>query len=58
MKARCDVKEALASGDTKVLIEARFRINEAKISLGERGSTWWINDIDFNRTLGHHYQPR
>ena len=51
MSARRAVKTAKASGDRDQLSEARARVNAAKISLGERGPTWWNDDVDHNRKL-------
>ena len=51
MKARRDVKAAKASGDDDALRTARDAVNKAKIKLGERGPTWWGDDIDHNRKL-------
>ena len=51
MGARRAVKTAKASGDSSELSDARARVNSAKISLGERGPTWWDNDVDHNRKL-------
>jgi hypothetical protein len=41
MKARRDVGAALRTGDKAAEAEARGRVNEAKIALGERGPKWW-----------------
>ena len=51
MAARRAVKTAKASGDPDELSEARSRVNAAKIALGERGPTWWDDNIDHNRKL-------
>ena len=41
MKARNDVAKALRSNDKILEKNARSRVNDAKISLGERGAVWW-----------------
>ena len=41
MKARRDVGAALKKGDKESEAEARHRVNEAKVALGERGPKWW-----------------
>ncbi|MGB3588793.1 MAG: DUF3253 domain-containing protein [Tunicatimonas sp.] len=41
MKARSDVAKALRSNDKILEKNARSRVNDAKISLGERGAVWW-----------------
>ena len=51
MAARRSVKTAKASGDPQQMIDARARVNSAKVSLGERGPTWWDDDVDHNRKL-------
>ena len=51
MAARRGVRTAKASGDPKELRDARAQVNAAKISLGERGPTWWGDDVDHNRKL-------
>ena len=51
MTSRRAVKAAKASGDSQELREARARVNAAKVSLGERGPTWWDDDVDHNRKL-------
>jgi len=51
MAARRDVAAAKKADDEDALADARRRVNEAKISLGERGPTWWDDDTDFNRCL-------
>ena len=51
MAARRDVKTAKALSDPHKLGRARARVNAAKVSLGERGPTWWDDDDDHNRKL-------
>jgi hypothetical protein len=41
MKARRDVGAALKADDKAAETEARHRVNEAKVALGERGPKWW-----------------
>ena len=41
MRARRDVGRALRAGDTEAEREARGRVNDAKVALGERGPKWW-----------------
>lgn len=50
MSARWAVRTALAKGEG--LAEARRRVNEAKIALGERGAVWWTDGApDLNRHM-------
>lgn len=49
MSARRAVGVAKRSGDKAAEAEARSRVHTAKVSLGERGSTWWDGDKDYNR---------
>ena len=51
MAARRAVKTAKSSDDPEMLSDARARVNAAKIALGERGPTWWDDDVDHNRKL-------
>jgi hypothetical protein len=51
MTARRDVSAAKRADDESALADARRRVNAAKISLGERGPTWWDDDTDFTRYL-------
>jgi hypothetical protein len=41
MDARRAVKAAKRAGDEEGLREARRRVHEAKVALGERGEPWW-----------------
>ncbi|HEY0077626.1 MAG TPA: hypothetical protein VGB73_03200 [Pyrinomonadaceae bacterium] len=41
MKARRDVGRALREGDKEAELEARGRVQHAKVALGERGAKWW-----------------
>lgn len=50
MAARSAVRQALKTGDG--LAEARARVNEAKVALGERGAVWWTDGApDYNRRM-------
>ncbi len=52
MKARRDVGTARRGGDDAALKEARARVDEAKVALGERGAVWWSDGApDFNRRM-------
>jgi len=41
MRARRDVGSALRAGDAEAEREARARVHECKVALGERGAKWW-----------------
>ena len=41
MSARRAVKSAKSTNDDEAMVQARQRVNDAKISLGERGHPWW-----------------
>jgi len=41
MSARRAVKSAKSANDDKAMVEARQRVSDAKISIGERGNPWW-----------------
>ena len=49
MAARREVGAAKRSGDDDAERDARSRVHDAKVALGERGPTWWNGDEDFNR---------
>lgn len=50
MSARRDVGTAKRSGDKAAEKEARSRVHEAKVALGERGPAWWTDGApDYNR---------
>ena len=52
MRARREVKAALAAKDNARLSAARSAVDAAKIALGERGPVWWQDGAkDFNRHL-------
>lgn len=55
MQARRDVGRALRAGDASAVQEARRRVHEAKVALGERGPAWWSDGApDHNRRLAVH----
>lgn len=50
MSARRDVRAA--KGNAHALADARNRVNDAKVALGERGPVWWKDgEPDFDRHL-------
>lgn len=49
MRARREVRDAKRLSSARLLKAARDAVHEAKVSLGERGPTWWTDDSDFNR---------
>ena len=50
MAARLAVREALAG--CPAMVEARKKVDAAKVALGERGPVWWDDGApDFNRHL-------
>ena len=51
MTARRTVKAAKTANDRDKLSDARARVHAAKVKLGERGPTWWDDDVDHNRKL-------
>lgn len=52
MQARRSVGQAKRRGDDAALRAARAAVDEAKVSLGERGPVWWTDGApDFNRHL-------
>lgn len=52
MQARRDVKTAKAKDDDELLKDARRRVHEAKVALGERGPVWWDDGApDYNRRM-------
>jgi len=51
MAARRAVKAARAAKDDAALREARARVHEAKVALGERGPTWWEGDESYDRVM-------
>ena len=52
MRARREVGVARRAGDEAAVKEARARVDEAKVALGERGPAWWSDGApDFNRRM-------
>jgi hypothetical protein len=52
MKARRDVGVALREKNASLEKDARERVHEAKVKLGERGEPWWTDGApDYNRHL-------
>lgn len=52
MKARRDVAAAKRENDPELEKDARVRVHNAKVALGERGPVWWDDGApDYNRTL-------
>jgi hypothetical protein len=50
MSARRAVKDA--KGNREATAEARRRVDEAKVGLGERGQVWWTDGTpDYNRHM-------
>jgi hypothetical protein len=51
-RARGDIRRANLTDDDTLRREARRRVHEAKLALGERGPVWWTDDQrDYNRFL-------
>lgn len=54
MEARRDVARAKKRSDPDLGVDARARVDAAKIALGERGPVWWSDGApDFTRKLVH-----
>ena len=52
MRARSDVRRANTQSDDELRRDARRRVNQAKIALGERGPVWWDDgEPDYNRHM-------
>lgn len=51
MSARRAVRTAKSSGDDDAMALARSRVNDAKISLGERGRPWWETPTEESLTM-------
>jgi hypothetical protein len=52
MAARRDVGTAMRSGGPEAVRDARRRVNDAKVALGERGPVWWSDGApDLNRRM-------
>ncbi|PPK66108.1 hypothetical protein V5P93_003820 [Actinokineospora auranticolor] len=49
MRARRDVGVALREQDAEAEREARARVRDAKVALGERGTPWWEQTPDQRR---------
>ena len=49
MSARRAVGAALRAGDPRAEREARDRVQQAKVALGERGTPWWEQSDDERR---------
>ena len=50
MKARRDIRDALREKNAALEKDARQRVHEAKVKLGERGEPWWTDGApDYNR---------
>lgn len=51
MAARRAVRDA-KNGSSEEMAEARKRVNDAKVQLGERGPVWWSDGApDYNRRM-------
>lgn len=52
MRARRAVLEGLRTNDQALVREARRRIGQLKVALGERGAPWWNDGApDYNKKL-------
>jgi hypothetical protein len=52
MRARSDLGRARRTGDVAARLDARRRIDAAKVALGERGEPWWTDGApDYNRRM-------
>ena len=52
MRARRAVLEGLRTRDHALVREARRRISQIKVALGERGAPWWTDGApDYNKKL-------
>ena len=52
MTARSDVRRAKSVGNDAALVDARKRVDAAKVELGERGPVWWTDGApDYNRRM-------
>ena len=45
MQARRDIAQAHRTKDPALEADARQRVHQAKIALGERGTPWWERDV-------------
>lgn len=54
MTARREVGAALKAGDPDAEQNARAKVNETKIALGERGPVWWTDGTaDMSRKMAY-----
>lgn len=52
MRARRAVLEGLRATDAAMVREARRRVGQLKVALGERGTPWWTDGApDYNKKL-------
>lgn len=52
MAARREKGIAMRAGDAHAREQARLRVEEAKVALGERGEPWWTDGApDWNRHM-------
>lgn len=52
MKARLDLRRTKGAKQNEARADARLRVHEAKVALGERGPVWWHDGApDYNRHL-------
>lgn len=52
MRARADVARANRTNDDSLRRDARQRVQQAKVGLGERGPVWWDDGApDYNRHM-------
>ena len=52
MRARRAVLQGLRTNDAALVREARRRVSQAKVALGERGAPWWTDGApDYNKKL-------
>ena len=52
MDARRDVAKAKRTQDDALMLDARQRVHQAKVALGERGPVWWTDGSpDYNRKM-------
>ncbi len=53
MHACRDVRDVERSGDIEGMKQARALAKAAKVALGERGPTWWDDDVDLDNNAVH-----
>ena len=52
MRARADLRRTVSVKPAEDRADARRRVHEAKVALGERGPVWWTDGApDYNRHL-------